>query len=196
MRPIRLAILGSTNGSIVPALINQLSNLPVEVGLIISNKSSVGLVEKAQLLSLPYLIITANKRSREAYDQVLTETLKTHQIDLILLVGFMRILSSQFVNDWHDKILNVHPSLLPKHAGLMDLAVHQAAIDAGDQMSGCSVHIVTDQVDGGEILAQKSCSITARETATSLKEKVQTLEALAMAEAVKKWLDNFKEQNL
>ena len=81
--------------------------------------------------------------------------LKKHNIDLILLIGFMRILSAKFCQTWKDKILNVHPSLLPKYSGGMDMNIHEEVIANGDEESGCTIHFVTEELDGGPILIQK-----------------------------------------
>lgn len=186
---IKLALLGSTNGSIVPALVDQLENLPTQITRIISNRADAGLLQKAEDLNLPATFLSSQSKSRQQFDLELSKLLQQHQIDLVLLIGYMRILSNDFVQEWRHRLLNIHPSLLPKHKDLMDLAVHQAAIDAGDKVSGCSVHFVTEEVDGGEVIVQKQCEITKNETALSLKKKVQQLEAIAMAEAVGKWLE-------
>ena len=122
--------------------------------------------------------------SRERYDEILSALFKEHQVDLILLVGYMRILSNNFINDWRDKILNVHPSLLPAFAGLMDIGVHQAVLDSGVKETGCTIHRVNEVVDGGEILLQKPCSVEANDTVESLKQKVQALENIAFVEII------------
>lgn len=126
---------------------------------------------------------TAKAISREAYDRKLDLILKEHQIDLIILLGFMRILSRYFTKAWSNQIINVHPSL-PKYAGLMDLNVHEAALEAGDSESGCCVHFVEEEVDAGQVLIQKRCVIKKNETGVSLKAKFQALEVLALVEAI------------
>ncbi|TAL61953.1 MAG: phosphoribosylglycinamide formyltransferase, partial [Legionella sp.] len=95
-----------------------------------------------------------------------------------------RILSPEFVTHWKDRIINVHPSLLPAFAGKMDLAVHQAVIDAKVPETGCTVHFVTAEVDAGPIILQKKCPVLASDTAEGLKLKVQQLEALALVDAI------------
>ena len=97
----------------------------------------------------------------------------------------MRILSDEFVDQWWGKILNVHPSLLPEFAGGMDLNVHQAVLDAGKKKTGCTVHLVTREVDGGPIVQQLSCEVDKGETCESLKAKVQDLEGVALIDSVK-----------
>ena len=111
-------------------------------------------------------------------------------MDIVLLVGFMRIFSPVFCNEWKGKAVNVHPSLLPKHAALMDLEVHQSVLDAGDTESGCTVHMVDAVVDAGSIVVQPSVSVASDDTAESLKGKVQALEAPALVEAVNIFASN------
>jgi len=106
---------------------------------------------------------------------------------LVLLIGFMRILSPVFIKAFEGKILNIHPSLLPKHAGLMDLDVHQSVIDAGDDKSGCTIHQVTEEVDGGDIVLQLECEVVENDTPESLKEKVQGLESKAWVDVIESW---------
>jgi phosphoribosylglycinamide formyltransferase 1 len=102
--------------------------------------------------------------------------LASHEIDLVVLVGFMRILSKKFTERYAWRILNVHPSLLPDFAGAMDLAVHEAVLKAGKTVSGCTVHFVDSGLDSGPILYQMACTVDKADTATTLKAKVQALE--------------------
>jgi phosphoribosylglycinamide formyltransferase-1 len=114
----------------------------------------------------------------------MTTVLNTHGVDLVLLIGFMRILSPQFCRVWQNKLLNVHPSLLPKYAGGMDTNVHEEVLKNGDAETGCTIHFVTEEVDGGPILIQKKCPIFSNDNVDTLKVKVQALEGLAFVEAI------------
>jgi phosphoribosylglycinamide formyltransferase 1 len=134
--------------------------------------------------------IPAKGRSREEFDAEVNSVLEAHGVDIVLLVGFMRILSPVFCSAWKGRAVNVHPSLLPKHAALMDLAVHQSVLDAGDKESGCTVHMVDEVVDAGSIVVQPSVAVDSSDTAESLKAKVQALEAPALVEAVKIFSQN------
>jgi phosphoribosylglycinamide formyltransferase-1 len=96
----------------------------------------------------------------------------------------MRILSEEFCRKWQDRILNVHPSLLPKYAGGMDTNVHKEVLRNGDMETGCTIHFVTEEVDAGPILIQKKCAVTGEDTVESLKTKVQQLEGMAFIEAI------------
>ena len=120
----------------------------------------------------------------------MTDILKEHNVDLILLIGFMRILSSTFCSNWAGKILNVHPSLLPKYAGGMDTNVHEEVLKNNDKETGCTIHLVTDEVDGGPIIIQKRCEVDSNDTIDSLKSKVQTLEGEAFLEAIPLFANN------
>jgi folate-dependent phosphoribosylglycinamide formyltransferase PurN len=114
----------------------------------------------------------------------MTNELKKAKVDLVLLIGFMRILSSDFCLVWQDKLLNVHPSLLPKYAGGMDLNVHKEVLKNEESETGCTIHFVTNEVDGGPILIQKKCAVEKNDTVKTLKKKVQDLEGLAFIEAI------------
>jgi phosphoribosylglycinamide formyltransferase-1 len=96
----------------------------------------------------------------------------------------MRILSDEFCHNWRDKILNVHPSLLPKYSGGMDTNVHKEVLANGDTETGCTIHFVTEEVDGGPILVQKSCKVSPNDNIDTLKKRVQALEGQAFIEAI------------
>eukprot|EP00947_MAST-08B_sp_MAST-8B-sp1_P000667 g667.t1 len=122
--------------------------------------------------------------AREAFDETVSQALVDHGVDLVLLVGYMRILSDGFVDKWEGRLMNVHPSLLPDFAGGMDLKVHEAVLAAGKSESGCTVHQVTKEVDAGPIVLQKRCAVLKDDTPESLKARVQALEGTALIEAV------------
>lgn len=182
-----LAILGSTRGTDMQAIIDAIEagTLDAKIDVVVSNKPDAYILERAKKHGIPTLVVEKEKgESREAYDQRLLTQLINYPINLILLIGWMRILSPVFVNAYPGRILNVHPSLLPKFAGGMDLNVHEEVLKAGETESGCTVHLVDESVDGGEILVQKRCTIDTDETAESLKTKVQKLEGEAFIDAI------------
>lgn len=186
MTALRLGILGSTRGSNLLPLVAELSNrqLTFSISAIISNRKQAGILEKANTQEWPHWFCDPTGLSRPEYDGQLSARLESCQVDLVVLIGYMRILSPEFVAQWRHRIINVHPSLLPAYAGLMDTAVHQAVLDDGCGETGCTVHEVSEEVDGGPILVQKRCQVAAEETVDSLKEKVQALEVLALADAI------------
>jgi phosphoribosylglycinamide formyltransferase-1 len=185
---IRLAILGSTRGTNLNALVEAINNkeLNASIELVIANKADALILEKADKFELKALFVDPQNLSREAYDQLLSKILSEHNIDLVVLIGYMRILSSQFVLDWENKIINIHPSLLPAYSGLMNLEVHQAVLDAAEIETGCTVHFVTEEVDAGPIILQKNCQVLKEDDAETLKARVQQLEGLALVEAIQK----------
>jgi phosphoribosylglycinamide formyltransferase-1 len=189
MKPIKIAILGSTRGTNLVPIIDAISHgrLNAEIKIVISNKKDAGILEKAKTFHLPAFAIEAQRdESREAFDQRILDILISYEVELIVLIGYMRILSKTFISTYAGKIINVHPSLLPKYKGLMDLSVHQSVLDYEDVETGCSVHLVTEEVDSGEVLVQEKCQVYTSDDAQSLKARVQALEGLALIEAIGK----------
>lgn len=186
MKTLRLAILGSTKGTDLLALIEAIrqKRLPASIELVLSDKAEALILQRAREHGLTALFIDPRGKTREEFDRQISGYLEEAGIDLIVLIGFMRILSKAFVAQWRNKVINVHPSLLPAFAGSMDTNIHQAVLDAGMQETGCTVHYVTEQVDHGPILVQKHCTVLGQDTAVTLKERVQALEGLALIEAI------------
>ena len=189
---MKLAVLGSTNGTdLVPVVGAERSgSLSASVDVIISNNESSGILKKARHYGIENYFICHKNKKRGVFDFEMSQILEDKKIDLILLIGFMRILSSEFVDRWFGKIVNVHPSLLPKYAGGMNSDVHKSVLDAGDKETGCTIHLVTKEVDGGPILLQKSCPVFENDSIDSLKERVQKLEGEAFIEIINNWSNN------
>ena len=183
---IKLGVLGSTKGTDLQSILDSIASgeLIGEVSVVLSNRKSAYILERAKNHNVPAFFISHKEKSREEFDAEMTGILKKHAVDLVLLIGFMRILSTKFCHVWRDKLLNVHPSLLPKYAGGMDTNVHEGVLKNGDAETGCTIHFVTDEVDGGPILIQKKCNVELNETVDTLKTKVQKLEGTAFIEAI------------
>ncbi len=186
---MKLAVLGSTNGTdLVPVVGAERSgSLSASVDVIISNNESSGILKKARHYGIENYFICHKNKKRGVFDFEMSQILENKKIDLILLIGFMRILSPGFVDRWGGKIINVHPSLLPKYAGGMNNDVHESVLAAGDKETGCTIHLVTKEVDGGPILLQKSCPVFENDSVESLKERVQELEGKAFIEVINNW---------
>ncbi len=187
----RLAILASGRGSSFQKLYPMLeaSKLDAKVATVVSNKPGAEILAFAKAHGLHTRFIDDKDKTREQYGRELHQHFIDKNIDFILLIGFMRILAPSFVSLWQNKMINIHPSLLPKHQGLMDLKVHQAVIEAEEKQTGCTVHFVTEEVDAGEILLQKSCSVSESETPLTLKRKVQDLEAPTLLKAIEQLIE-------
>ena len=184
---IKIGVLGSTKGTDLQALLDAINDgqLDAEVSVVVSNRESAYILERAKSHGVPTFFIPHKGKAREEFDREMTAAMQNHGVELVLLIGFMRILSAEFCWNWHDRILNVHPSLLPKYAGGMDTNVHTEVIKNGDPETGCTIHFVTEEVDAGPILIQKKCTVTSDDTVESLKTKVQALEGDAFIEAIK-----------
>ncbi len=190
---IKLGVLGSTNGTDLQAIFDAIGSgeLNAEVSVVLSNQKEAYILERAENHNVPAFYISHKGKSRKEFDLEMTAVLKNHNVDLVLLIGFMRILSAEFCGEWQDRLLNVHPSLLPKYAGGMDTNVHEEILKNGDTETGCTIHFVTDEVDGGPILIQKKCNVEAGDTVETLKTKVQELEGRAFIEAIQLIQNNF-----
>ena len=171
-RKIRVAVLISGRGSNMVALTKaaQANDYPAEIALVISNIPSAAGLEKAKELGVISMAIDHKKfSSRQKFEIALDAILKEANIELICCAGFMRVLTPWFVNRWENRLLNIHPSLLPKYKGLN---THQRALDAGDTEHGCTVHYVTAELDGGATIVQHVLDIDKTDTADSLAKRL------------------------
>ena len=169
---LSVAILISGSGSNMVQLIKSMDdNHPAFPSIVISNKPNAAGIKKAQDLGIPTQIINENfaKSNGLGFEAELTEILNRHEVKIICLAGFMRILSKDFIDVFKGRILNIHPSLLPKYKGLN---THARALASNEQFAGCSVHLVTSELDGGPVLAQTQISIHKTDNVESLSAKV------------------------
>ncbi|HJN24211.1 MAG TPA: phosphoribosylglycinamide formyltransferase [Rhodospirillales bacterium] len=154
MAKLKLCVLISGRGSNLQSLIDACAanDYPAEIALVISNIDGVQGLERASNAGIPTTVVSHRDfKSRESFDASLTETISRLDVDLLCLAGFMRILGDGFVEHWQDRLVNIHPSLLPSFKGL---DVQQRAIDAGVRFSGCTVHYVRSDMDCGPIIVQ------------------------------------------
>lgn len=169
---LSVAILISGSGSNMVQLIKSMDHEhPAFPSIVISNKSDALGLKKAQDLGIPTKVIDQNliKSNGLNFEIELINILIENKINIICLAGFMKILSEKFIKKFSDRILNIHPSLLPKYKGLN---THARALASNDAIAGCSVHLVTAELDGGPVLAQTKVLIEKNETVDSLKAKV------------------------
>ena len=174
----RVAVLISGGGSNMVSLVDDMvDDHPCRPVLVLSNVPDAGGLEKAKARGIATQVIDhkAFGGDRAAFEAALDAALIDAQPDIICLAGFMRILSADFMAKWAGKMLNIHPSLLPKYRGLH---THQRALDAGDDLHGCTVHEVTSELDGGPILGQAHVAVEQGDTAATLAAKVLPFEHL------------------
>jgi phosphoribosylglycinamide formyltransferase-1 len=175
---------GSNMKSIVAAV--ESGELPVNVAAVISNRPDAAGLAFAQEKNIATTVIDHTLfDSREAFDQALVKQIDTFSPDLVILAGFMRILTSEFVEHYAGKLVNIHPSLLPKFKGLH---THQRAIEAGEKEHGASVHIVTPELDDGPVVLQARVPVLESDTADTLAARVLEQEHTLYPAAIKKLL--------
>ena len=174
----RIAVLVSGGGTNLQALLDaeEAGKLPHgEIAMVISNNPDAYALERARLHGVPGAVITKKEcGSREAFEATLQAVLERNGTDLIILAGFMAILSEKFTSKWPKRILNVHPSLIPSFCGegFYGLKVHEAALAYGVKVTGATVHFVNEIPDGGEIIAQKAVYIEEGDTPETLQRRV------------------------
>ena len=174
--PLALVVLISGNGSNLQAIIDAIRDegLNAEVRAVISNNPDAYGLTRAREADIPAMVLDhRNYGSREAYDQDLQALIDRYQPQLVVLAGFMRILTADFVKHYHGRMLNIHPSLLPKYQGLN---THQRVLEAGDNIHGVSVHFVTPELDGGPVILQAEVPVHPDDTAEDLAQRVHQQE--------------------
>lgn len=177
-KKIRIAVLVSGNGTNLQALINAQKNKIIKSGkieLVISNNSNAFALKRAEKSKIPFEIISKKECKKiEEFEKKLKEILKSCKIELIVLAGFMSVLSKNFVKDYPKRIINIHPSLIPSFCGknFYGIKVHEEAIKRGVKITGATTHFVNEIIDGGEIIMQKAVEIYEDDTAEKLQKRV------------------------
>jgi phosphoribosylglycinamide formyltransferase-1 len=191
--PGRLGILLSGRGTNFVAIAEAISNgsLPgAEIAVVISNKVGAPGLAEARLRGLPAFAVEARGKSREAQDAEIVSRLRTHEVDLVILAGYMRLLTPAFIAAYPERILNIHPSLLPAFPGLH---AQQQAFDHGVQLTGCTVHFVDEKLDHGVIVMQRAVPVDIDDDAETLSERILIAEHALYPEAIRRVLSgNYK----
>lgn len=179
VKPLRVAVLVSGSGSNLQVLIDamQAGTLPIEIVGVISNRDDAYAITRANAASIPVAILShvanGKRMGIKTFENHALAQFKEWQPDLIVLAGFMRVLSASFIDNAPAPMINLHPSLLPAYKGL---DTYQRAIQAGERHHGCSIHVVTADLDAGAVLTQAVLEVTKKDTADSLQKRVQKLE--------------------
>lgn len=187
----RIAVLASTNGTDLQAIIDEMKadNMPgIELAAVLSDKKDCYALLRAQEQGYKVYFIDPIGKVREEFDEEMMEILDHEKINLVVLVGFMRILSAPFVYHFQNRIINVHPSLLPKFGGknFYGQNVHEAVLKAGEKETGMTIHYVDEGVDTGRIILQEKIFVDPTDTPETLKQKVQQLEKKYYPEVIRK----------
>ena len=175
---VNIAILSSGTGNSSKKLLENIKNKKINsvISVIITNRSDAQIIELAKLYKISYIYLPKKKDvSNTNYDTQLVTILKSYNIDTIFLIGYMRIVTSIIIDNYKNNIFNIHPSLLPKYKNMMDLDIHQKVIENNDLYTGCTLHIVEEGVDEGDIVLQKKIQVTTTDK-HDLKKYIQNLE--------------------
>jgi len=180
---LSLVVLISGSGSNLQAIINATAkNLPAKICAVISNRDDAYGLERARQADIETRVLDHKPYpNREAYDSALTQLIDSFQPDLVILAGFMRILSPNLVTHYRGRLLNIHPSLLPKHKGLH---THRKALEEGDEIHGASVHFVTEELDGGPVVLQAQVPVKTNDTEETLAARVLTQEHIIYPQVI------------
>ncbi len=193
-RRIKLGILISGRGSNMQAILNACakSGFPAEIAVVLSNKTDAGGLAVAQNAGVATEIVDHKQYAdKTAFENAMDAVLRRHSVELVCLAGFMRILSAGFIDRWADRIINIHPSLLPDYKGL---DTHARALADGRAESGCTVHYVIPEMDAGPVILQRRVPILPGDTADSLAARILEQEHLAYPEAVRRVAGKLKEE--
>jgi phosphoribosylglycinamide formyltransferase-1 len=176
MSVLRLGVLVSGRGSNLQAIMNEIEagTVKAEIAVVISNKQGVPALERAERHGLTTVFLDPKSvadtpNPRQAYDQKLLETFQHHQVQLVVLAGYMKIVTSVLIDSYESRIMNIHPALLPSFPGL---DAQRQALDHGVKVSGCTVHFVTEGMDTGPIILQRAVPVEEGDTADTLSERI------------------------
>lgn len=187
---MRIAVFVSGSGSNLQNIIDAISEgriKKVEISMVIADRDCFA-IERALDADIPTYLLG----DRKTFSEDANHNLEGENIDLIVLAGFLSILPKEFVDNWKNKIINIHPALLPKYGGkgMYGERVHKAVLEAGEKESGATVHFVTAGVDEGEIISQKKIKIEKGDKVDDLQKKVAEVEKTILIEAIQKLADN------
>lgn len=186
---LKIGILASGNGTNLQAIIDKSKNgqIPVRVAVVISDRNAFAL-RRARDHNIPaYIVKPGEYDSQREYEQQMVDILKKHESELVVLSGFMKILSPHFIDSFKGRIINIHPSLIPAFCGkgFYGMKVHEAVIDYGVKITGATVHFVDENVDSGPIIIQKAVAVEDSDTPETIAQKVHEIEHEILPEALK-----------
>ena len=186
---MRLGILISGRGSNFEAIANSIARrrLDAEIAIVISNRADAAGLEIARDRGIPMRVIESRGMEREAYDKLVIDELRTHEVELVCLAGFMRLLSASFIQAFPHRVLNIHPSLLPAFPGL---DAQRQALEHGVKITGCTVHVVDEFLDSGPILIQSAVPVLDTDTVESLSARILVQEHVIYSKAIQLLADD------
>lgn len=193
MPPIRIAVLISGSGSNLQSIIDKIEKKEIygELVLVVSNKRNAYGLERAKKHNIESLMIDSQLIGKDDYNRQILEAVTEKNVELIILAGYLKILDKKFIEAYRNRIINIHPSLIPSFCGkgYYGLKVHQSAVDYGVKISGATVHFVDEEADNGPIILQESVAVDFDDTPETLQSKVLAIEHELLPEAIKLYCD-------
>lgn len=193
---LRVGVLASTRGTNLQALIDDINsgNDSYEIACVVSNVYDAGALEKAKRNGIPAVFLDPAEKTKEEYDSKMVYVMQKYNVELVCLIGYMRVLNKVFIDAYKNRIINVHPSLIPAFCGpgYYGNAVHKAVLEDGCKVTGMTIHYVDEGVDTGEIICQKCCEIREHEDINDIRIKVQALEKEWYPKIVNDFAENKK----
>lgn len=189
---LKIAVLGSTKGTDLQAIIDAIENgtlKNISISFVLSNVRDAFILKRAEKHNIKAIFLDPKGKKREEFDSEIDQLLTENGVELVLLIGYMKLISKGFVEKWGNKTMNIHPSLLPMFAGGMDLNVHEAVLARGCKVSGCTLMFIDEGADTGPIIMQKVVDVLDNDTSDSLKERVQKAEQELLIKGLKKYRD-------
>ena len=186
MGKLRIGVLASTRGTDMQAIIDEIEKgkLNAELVCVVSDRRDAYALKRARKHGIEAIYLNPKRLSKEEYDRRLIQILDERDVDLVLLIGYKRFLTKLFIDRFRNRIMNIHPSLLPAFPG-WDLDVHKSVLDYGVKITGCTLHFVDENIDAGPIILQKAVPVYDDDTPQSLKERVQKAEQEIILEGIR-----------
>ena len=186
MGKLRIGVLASTRGTDMQAIIDEIEKgkLNAELVCVVSDRRDAYALKRARKHGIEAIYLNPKGLSKEEYDRRLIQILDERDVDLVLLIGYKRFLTKLFIDRFRNRIMNIHPSLLPAFPG-WDLDVHKSVLDYGVKITGCTLHFVDENIDAGPIILQKAVPVYDDDTPESLKERVQKAEQEIILEGIR-----------
>ncbi|MBL7054513.1 phosphoribosylglycinamide formyltransferase [Candidatus Woesearchaeota archaeon] len=192
LKMIRLGVLASTKGTDMPAIIDAIEakKLNAEIAVVISDKKNAYALDTAKKYNIKAIFLDPKGKEKEEYDKEIHKILQEEKVDLVLLIGYMNLISKWFVKKYENRVMNIHPSLLPAYSGRRDLNVHEEVIKRGCKITGCSLIFIDEGSDTGPIILQKTVDVEDDDTAETLKERVQKSEQEILIKGIELFAEN------
>ncbi len=193
MEKLKIVVLASKLGIDMQTVIDAIEKgeLNAEIKIVISDRQGAYALERAKNHNIPAIYLNPENKIREDFDRLIIKVIEdAGKVDLILLIGYMRILSPELVQKYRNKIMNIHPSLLPTYAGKTDKYIHKTVLESGLKVTGCTLHFADEGIDTGPIILQKAVPVEEDDTVNSLEKRVEIAEQEIILKGIRLFMEN------